>query len=194
MCLDGEHRTYLGRYGSPESKVEYHRLLAEWSAGSRRAPVKPAELMMVELMDRFWKHAESYYRRADGTQTDELGNFKLAFRPLKELYARTAVDDFGPLKLKAVRQQMVDAGWCRSYINKQVSRLKLVFKWGVENELVSPTIWHGLQAVTGLRRGRTEARAPRPRPGRLPHVLPCSRSTRGAAVCRRMGQAPRVRG
>ena len=33
-----------------------------------------------------------------------------------------------------------------------------MFRWGVENELVSPTVFHGLQAVRGLQRGRSDAR------------------------------------
>lgn len=32
-----------------------------------------------------------------------------------------------------------------------------MFRWGVEEELVSPAVMHGLQAVEGLRVGRTDA-------------------------------------
>jgi len=37
-----------------------------------------------------------------------------------------------------------------------------MFKWAVENELVSPSVLHGLQAVRGLQRSRTEARETSP--------------------------------
>jgi len=37
-----------------------------------------------------------------------------------------------------------------------------MFAWGVENELVPSSIFHGLQAVKGLRRGRSEARESKP--------------------------------
>jgi integrase len=37
-----------------------------------------------------------------------------------------------------------------------------MFKWAVEHELVSPSVLHGLQAVSGLKRGRTEAREGEP--------------------------------
>jgi integrase len=33
-----------------------------------------------------------------------------------------------------------------------------MFKWAVENELVPSAVYHGLQAVAGLKKGRTEAR------------------------------------
>ncbi len=70
--------------------------------------------------------------------------------------------DFGPLALKAVRQQMVEHGLCRRHINQRVNRVRRIFKWGVENELVPPQILHGLQAVAPLKRGRTTAPESKP--------------------------------
>jgi integrase len=37
-----------------------------------------------------------------------------------------------------------------------------MFRWAVENELVEPSVYHGLQAVSGLKRGRCEARESAP--------------------------------
>jgi len=85
-----------------------------------------------------------------------------AIRPLKEMYARTAVGQFGPLALKAVRQRMIDAGLSRRHINQRVNRLRRIFKWGVENELVPAQVLHGLQAVAPLKQGRTTARESKP--------------------------------
>jgi integrase len=81
---------------------------------------------------------------------------------VKHLYGDTAVTHFGPLALKAVRQEMVKLGWAHSHINPQVGRIRRMFKWGVGNEMVPPSILHGLQAVAGLRRGKTEAREREP--------------------------------
>jgi integrase len=67
---------------------------------------------------------------------------------------------FGPKALKAVREHMVSVGWCRSNINKQISRIKSVFRWAVENEMIPAEIHHALLAVRGLQRGRTIAREP----------------------------------
>ena len=38
-----------------------------------------------------------------------------------------------------------------------------MFRWGVENELIPSSVHHGLQAVVGLRRGRTTAPEEQPR-------------------------------
>jgi integrase len=159
--LDGK-RCYLGQYGTPESKQRYHQLLAEWTASGGQTPVNPDELMIVELCARFWRHVQGYYRKPDGTPTSEVGNIRQALRPLKELYGHTEARDFGPKALKAVRQTMIDRGWCRANINKMIGRIKLMFRWATENELVAPDVFHGLQAVAGLRRGRTDAPEPEP--------------------------------
>jgi integrase len=37
-----------------------------------------------------------------------------------------------------------------------------MFRWGVENEIVPPSVLHGLQAVAGLRRGKSDARETAP--------------------------------
>jgi integrase len=163
VTLDGRDY-YLGPHGSKSSKTEYDRLIAEWLAGGRRLP--PANgshgLTIVELLVAFWKFAKGYYLGADGEPGKELKCYRLALRPLKELYGSKAVAEFGPISLKAVRQRMVEADHARTYINHQVNRIRHVFKWGVENELVSPSILHGLQAVAGLRFGRSEARESQP--------------------------------
>ena len=53
-------------------------------------------------------------------------------------------------------------GLCRNLINGRIGRIKRVFKWAVAEELVAPSVFHGLQAVAGLRFGRTEARESEP--------------------------------
>jgi integrase len=55
-----------------------------------------------------------------------------------------------------------------------------MFKWGTENELVPPSVLQGLEAVSGLQKGRSAARETKPvKPvplafvnATLPHVLP----------------------
>jgi integrase len=53
-------------------------------------------------------------------------------------------------------------GWSRNYVNAQVGRLKRCFKWAVSQELVPYSVFHGLQSVAGLRRGKTTARETEP--------------------------------
>jgi integrase len=85
-----------------------------------------------------------------------------ALRPVRKLYGDACAQYFGPKALKAVRQDMVESGLSRGLINRRVGRIKRVFRWAVAEELVSPSVYHGLQAVVGLRYGRTDAREAEP--------------------------------
>jgi integrase len=165
VTLDGQD-LYCGPYGDPASRETYDRLIAEWLANGRRLhperQVGPEPLTINELVVSFWDYAEGYYRRTDGSQTSQIECLRQAIRPLVELYGDISVTEFGPLALKAVRQRMIEYGWCRGYINDQIGRLKLVFRWGTEEELVPGSIYEALRAVRGLKRGRTEARESEP--------------------------------
>ncbi len=159
--LNGK-RLYLGRYDSPEARQKYHRVIAEWLAAGRQLPTNPTTITVNELLARFWLHARTYYVTADGKPTCEINNLKQALRPVKKLYGEAKAVDFGPLALRVVRQHMVDKGLCRTNINKAVGRVKMVFKWAASLELIPPAVYHGLQAVSGLRRGRSAARESAP--------------------------------
>jgi integrase len=158
----------LGKHGSQESRAEYARVISEWEASGRRLPkASPAgsDLTINELILAFWKHAETHYRRPDGTPTAEIHCLRSALRPLRQLYGHTLAEDFGPLSLKAVRQKMVESvdsrtgrPWCRRSINLHTYRVRSLFSWGVEQELVPPLVLQGLQAVRGLQKGRSAAR------------------------------------
>ena len=104
---------------------------------------------------RFFCSAQGDYRDADGNTTSELKEYRYSLRPLRELYAELSVEEFGPLKLKAVRQKTIDTGWSRKLVNGRIGRIRRVFKWGVENELVPVAVHQALTAVAGLQRNRT---------------------------------------
>jgi hypothetical protein len=117
-------------------------------------PSQSGDLSVNELILAYVRHADKHYRKPDGQPTRQLELVRLAMRPLKELYGLTQAFSFSPLCLKAVRQRMIDQGTlCRLTINEHVSKIKRMFAWGVENELVPPSVFHGLQAVKGLPAG-----------------------------------------
>ncbi len=169
----GARDFYLGKHGTDESRNEYDRLIGEWLANGRAIPVRAQSedgISVAELVVAYYRHAESYHRK-NGKLTDEVNKIRCTMRPVARLYGRTPANDFGPLALKVVRDEMVRAGHGRKYTNDQAGRVKRMFRWGVENELVHPSRYQALQAVTGLRRGRTEAsEGSRVRPGPDEHV------------------------
>ena len=149
----------LGPYDSEESRREYARVLLELSAaGGLASPPKTGvhfrDLSVSEVCLRFWRHAEVYYRLVDGSASDELHTFRYSLDPLLRLYGNTDANRFGPVALKALRQQMIDGGkLCRRTINQRIDHIKRVFKWAVSEELVPPAVYEGMKSVAGLRKG-----------------------------------------
>ena len=163
VVLNGRS-VYLGQYGSAESWQEYERVIREWRAANGRrteVPLDRSDLTVAELITLYWQHVTRYYVK-NGQPTKEQANVRQALRPLAESHGRAVVGQFGPVALQAVRQDMIDAGWSRKYINDNVSRIKLMFKWAVANGLAPAHAHHGLASVSGLRRGRSGARETEP--------------------------------
>lgn len=108
-------------------------------------------------MAAFWAHVEEYYQRQDGSPTSKVDSVRQSLRPVRARYADTPVDQFGPLTLKAIREELISRGYVRKCINQRVGCIKRMFKWGVANELVPAPVYQALQAVEGLKQGRSEA-------------------------------------
>jgi len=160
VAIDGQ-RIHLGSFGTRESQQEYARVLAEAQVSGGKLPAAGPATTINQILAPHWRHVEAYYVQ-DEKPTTEVESIRQALRPLVRLYGRLPAAEFSPMKLKAVRAAMVDAGWCRGTVNRAVQRIKQVFKWGVENELVPPSVYHGLTAVTGLRKGRCGVRESKP--------------------------------
>ena len=170
VVLNGK-AIYCGAHGTDEADARYHQVIAEWLAAGKQLPEDPNQITVKELVARFWSHAEQYYRTLTDGRNKELEQFRLAFDPLLALYADTRAVEFGPRALKAVRRKMVDGGWCRPYVNKQINRIRHVFKWAVADELIPGSVLHALQAVPGLRKGRSDAPEPEAvKPVSMEHV------------------------
>ena len=150
---------YVGPFGSAEAQARYDALIAEWlSRGRVLAQADADELSVNELVLAYWRqHVEPHYRK-DGKPTSEVSCIGAALGFLKDAYGLTAVSEFGPLRLKAVRQKMIEAGMSCRVVNRYVQKVRACFRWGTENELVPPSVFHGLQSVAGLKAGRSDAR------------------------------------
>ncbi len=152
---------YLGAHGSEISKVEYDRIVAEWLANGRRLPAEAEDGLTVnDLILAYADYAESYYVK-NGKPTPELHHLKVACRVARKLYGHKTVAEFGPLALKACRMEYLETQ-CRKTANQNADRIKRMFGWGVENELVPAEIWHALKAVRGLPKGRGFGRESEP--------------------------------
>lgn len=187
----GGKRHYLGKHGSPESRQRYESALADWLANGRNRGVahpptsahSAPSLTIAQMCSAFDDYAQTYYRKPDGSLTTEPANVKAACVPLRELFGTSDAAAFTPKSFKAMRDAMIRRGWSRSNINRQCARVKLVFKWAASEDLIPPSVHHGLSSVSGLRRGRCDVRESKPvkpvDPKHVEAILPrCSKQVR----------------
>jgi integrase len=180
LRINGRHY-WLGTYGSPESLREYDRLVGLYLANGRqlpsvsshvqqpvsepvkqapvrvRQPVTPLPVKTVTvttLIAEFTKWADGHYRRPDGTPTREAENFKHTTKPLRKMWGRLPVTDFGPARLIALRETWIKRDLARPTINAMTRRVRQVFRWGVSRELVPVDVYARLTALEPLQPGR----------------------------------------
>ncbi len=149
----------MGPADSAESQEAYGRLIASLARGetieaakaTRTAPGKPTSITLNDLMLRFRTEEVPRY------SVDEQWCFKSVIRIVRELFGATPLDQFGPLKLRIIRDGMIAKGWSRTTVNKQVMRLRLIINWGISWELVSQTVADSLKTIKSLEAGETAA-------------------------------------
>src|SRR5262245_45433802 len=134
----------LGPYGSASSKEAYRRIIAEWLT---RSPVIGAtangetETMSISaLILGYWKFAVKHYGFDTNSRRGDYYCLRDALKILRSLYGRTRAEEFGPLALKACRHKMIEMDWSRKYINAQVDRIRRIFRWAAEEELLSASV------------------------------------------------------
>jgi len=135
---------------------------ADQASRRRRRESLPSVLTMAALVREYLQHARRYYVKPDGQATGEAKRIEIALRPFIQYCPSLPAEHFGPLALKEYRERIIEAGLCRSYVNKRVNMVRRMFRWAVEEQLVPPSVFHGLQAVAGLRRGRSGVRESEP--------------------------------
>lgn len=160
----GQRQIWLGPWGSEEARERYDWLIAEWLANGRTLPPEQESASLLTINDvlfQFWEQAKTRYTEG------ELGPMRLAFRVLRNLYGSSEVCEFGPNKLRAVRASMIEKNWSRTNINRQINRIRLLFRWASSFELVPVTVYRRLQTLEALRRGEARETAPvKPAPRR----------------------------
>ena len=168
VCIAGKYHYLPGDYDSAESQQAYWTLIGrlergelgttpEPGAASSADTIAPRLLTVAELVEKYKEHVDVYYRQ-DGKPTGEERVIRYAMRPLLDLCPAVLVSEFRPSHLKTVRQEMIARGWCRRHINDCIRRIKSMFVWAVEAELLTEEVAGAVKMVKALRAGRSAAR------------------------------------
>jgi integrase len=138
------------------------------------------QITVARFCEAYLAHARGYYQK-DGNATSEVHVIKMMMRRLDDVLGERPVNRLRPRDIEAVLAHMVTTGLARRTVNALLRKLKIMFRWGVRQEVVSgETLGHVL-AVESLKKGRTPAREkPKRKPVSLGHVeatLPALRPT-----------------
>lgn len=153
----------------PVVQEAYLQLVGEWISNGRQKgvgkfrdrdtpPAVSSSITIEQVLASFLKHASTYYRDEDGKETGELLAFKSVMKTIRKLYAKLPAVEFGPLCLKACRQELIRQDIARRVINNYIARMRMIFKWAASEELIPGSIPHALSCVAPLKAGRSAAR------------------------------------
>jgi integrase len=154
-------RHYLGPWNTAEARRAYREWVNRWESSERPTAISVSKAAaggtVGDLVDAFMLHAARHYVHIDGQQTDEVGHFKVALAPLLAAHLHRDVDAVLPRDLIAIVEAWKAAKQSRGYINKNLGRIKRVFKWGLSPaELVSAETFARLSLVRGVPLGQAE--------------------------------------
>lgn len=153
VTLNG--KDYLsGKYGSPESREKYGRLIAEHNSLKQSGTFGKTSFLIEDVLLAYVEYAKVYYKAGS-----EYENLKLAVRPVLQLYGSLPANEFGPAQFRVVRDWWLqDESRSCQYINKQMKRLIRVVKWAVAQAMLPPETHLAIKCVDPLRKGRCSAR------------------------------------
>ncbi len=110
-------------------------------------------ILVRHVTAAFRYHTVTKYAKAP----TEKGRYDQICKLVDEFDGDGLADKFGPVKLKRFRDNLVERGLSRKYINKMTNSVIVVFKHAVSSELIGVTILQRLQTIDPLRKGQTTA-------------------------------------
>lgn len=158
---------------APDAQRKYGLAVAKWIGNGQRLPGEPARLVrsggptVAQL-------AAAYLDATAGAVGERQSlAIRLSLTVLVEIAGDDPIGDFGPLRLKEVRDAMIVGdslrrkAWSRTTVNGRISIILAALKWAAEHELIGPEAHARCATVKPLQPGRSLAAEPR-------RVLPVS--------------------
>lgn len=117
-------------------------------------------LTVNDVIHNYWVFAKGYYGASS------LYSIKVALRVVRELYGSSPAATFGPNALRIVRESMIHGKpegarprepWARKTVNTRIGNIQRMFRWAASRELIDAGIYHALQTLPPLKRGRSLA-------------------------------------
>ena len=129
--------------------------LSSASAQAASACVDPAVITVVEVIVRYLPWLAKQYKPVSQSHVEAA---KGALKLLRGTFAHLAADEFSVRHLMQLRDAMIAKGWCRIYVNRQIDRVRDLFRWATETELIPGTRSFRLASMKNLQRGHPGVR------------------------------------
>lgn len=164
---------YLGPFGSPESRREYDRLIAEYLASGRQVSygIPTEQLVISQCLADYLTGAKTYYGTAANSEYPKI---VYAMRVVRALYATLPAADFGSMQYKACREKFASEPVVRTppkkkakskpstaprlrtrqYVNSQVKRILRFFKWLAAEGKIPAANFESMKLIAGLKAGK----------------------------------------
>lgn len=142
---------FPGRYKSEESIEAYRNFLTDHGLKRDTPKVLGKDPDVESICFAYLEFALTEY---GDDRNGEYHKMRLVANTVIAKAGHLAASQFGPKRLKVVRQAFLDRGLTRKNVNSKVGRVKRIFAWATEEELIPGSVYHGLLAVKGLRRTR----------------------------------------
>lgn len=164
---DGKQH-WFGHETDPASRQKYAEFLSQYQQAPAGISLNSKGCCSVnEVCLAFMTKYAVRYRRHDGSSTSEVDCYNSVIRILQPLFGETSAAEFGPLRLRTVRDSMVAEGWSRGTINKHISRVRTMFRFAASLEMISSTVVTALEVLPPLAVGESSAPDYEPR-----HAVP----------------------
>ncbi|MDR2642924.1 MAG: site-specific integrase [Planctomycetaceae bacterium] len=167
VYCEGQRISLNAKIGTIESKKAYANFVKDWlekdlrQNPNRKTPldttivplILPVENCCLEnLFDQFLISAE----KENKNKTD-LYHCRCIIGIVLSHFRNVVVGNFSNSHYLYIRDQCVDLGYSRRYVNKLMSFLRSIFRFGENANIVPRGCWQGLSAIRPLRYGHTAA-------------------------------------
>lgn len=135
-----------------------------WERETKRIPTTVVKSKTVEdICAAFCKHAETYYRRPDGTPTSEQASIPLSLRAIRDMFGDTPVTELTHADMIKVRDKIISWNTCsRSTVNFYMARIRRMWIWALDEGLITAQVKAELTQVQPMKPNRTRLREPVP--------------------------------
>jgi integrase len=165
VTLSGKDH-YTGKFGTPKSEQRYKDLVSDWIANDRKPlPIKKRSdqetslgISVAELRVRFLSWARATYRDDKGDREEYRTLERSSLLLLPDEFALIPAADFSRRHFHEIRDGLIQRRKARGTINNRMTRIKKIFTWAADRELIPFEAAARIKSIPNLKAGEQGVR------------------------------------